>query len=147
MERDSAHAWRVLLVDDNPGLVEVLRDSLALLGGYDVFTASDGAEGLVRFDEVQPDCVVVDVRMPGLDGYQFVRALRGDPVSAQTPIVMLSALTRNRETFAGLLTGADAYLHKPAKLEDLLAAIARAVRLTDRQRRDRQALLAGQDEL
>ena len=80
--------------------------------------------------------------MPGLNGYQFVRALRGDPATAQTPIVVLSALVRDQEQLAGLLTGADAYLIKPVKLKDLVQAIHRSVKLTseDRLRLSQQLL-------
>src|SRR5262249_26125101 len=101
---------RVLVVDDDPALLIAIADGLHLVGGYDVIAAQDGAMGLERFFSATPECVVVDVRMPGLNGYQFVRALRGDPETAQTPIIVLSALAQDHEQFAGLLTGADAYL-------------------------------------
>jgi CheY-like chemotaxis protein len=72
--------------------------------------------------------------MPGLNGYQFVRALRGDRETAETPIVLLSALVQDREQLAGLLTGADAYLIKPVKIVDLVNAIDRAVQLSAEER-------------
>jgi DNA-binding response OmpR family regulator len=133
-------ARRVLVVDDDPNLLTALTDGLELVGGYEVISACDGATGLERFFTAQPDCVVVDVRMPSLNGYQFVRALRGDPETAQTPIIVLSALVQDREQLAGLLTGADAYLTKPVKIVDLVMTIDEAVRLTaeDRDRRARE---------
>lgn len=134
---------RVLVVDDDPGLIALITDGLQMLGGYEVFIASDGATGLERFFEVQPDCVVVDVRMPGLNGFQFVRALRGDPATAQTPIVVLSALAQDRDEAAGLLSGADAYLFKPARMADLVQALERATQLTEEQRWQRKLALAG----
>lgn len=130
---------RVLVVDDDPGLLEAVTDGLELVGGFEVIPARDGATGLERFFSVQPDCVVVDVRMPGLNGYQFVRALRGDPASAQAPVIVLSALVQDHEQMAGLLTGADAYLTKPVKIVDLVQAIERAVQLTADER-ERRAL-------
>jgi DNA-binding response OmpR family regulator len=131
---------RVLVVDDDPALLAAIADGLQIVGGFDVIFASDGASGLERFFAAAPDCVVVDVRMPGLNGYQFVRALRGDPETAQTPIIVLSALVQDREQLAGLLTGADAYLTKPVKIVDLVVSIDHAVRLTsdERQRRVRE---------
>jgi DNA-binding response OmpR family regulator len=131
---------RVLVVDDDPALLAAISDGLHIVGGFDVIFASDGASGLERFFTATPDCVVVDVRMPGLNGYQFVRALRGDPETAQTPIIVLSALVQDREQLAGLLTGADAYLTKPVKIVDLVMTINHAVRLTsdERQRRVRE---------
>jgi CheY-like chemotaxis protein len=130
---------RVLVVDDDPGLLEAVTDGLELVGGFEVIPARDGATGLERFFSIQPDCVVVDVRMPGLNGYQFVRALRGDPASAQAPVIVLSALVQDHEQLAGLLTGADAYLTKPVKIVDLVQAIERAVQLTADER-ERRAL-------
>lgn len=142
MEDITASPRRVLVVDDDPGLIALLTDSLQLVGGYEVIVATDGASGLQRFFDVRPACVVVDVRMPHLNGYQFVRALRGDPTTAQTPIVVLSALVQDRDQLAGLLSGADAYLLKPVKITDLIATINRVTRLTTEERRERLHLLS-----
>ncbi|HEV7128245.1 MAG TPA: response regulator [Ktedonobacterales bacterium] len=134
---------RILVIDDDPGLIEVLTDGLRMLGDYEVIEARDGATGLAQFFEARPACVVVDVRMPGLDGYQFVRALRGDAATASTPIVVLSALVQDREQLAGLLSGADAYLLKPVKLVDLLRTIEDTIRLSLAERAEQGRLLAG----
>jgi DNA-binding response OmpR family regulator len=125
---------RVLVIDDDPALLTAITRGLDLIGGFDVHTARDGASGLDQFFSTHPDCVVVDVRMPGLNGYQFVRALRGDRETAETPIVILSALVQDREQLAGMLTGADAYLIKPIKIVDLVDAIDRAVHLSEEER-------------
>jgi CheY-like chemotaxis protein len=132
-----ATSRRVLVIDDDPALLIAICDGLQLVGGYEVISASDGVTGLERFFTVNPDCVVVDVRMPGLNGYQFVRALRGDPDTAQTPLIVLSALVQDHEQLAGILTGADAYLTKPVKIMDLIQTIDQAVRLTSAQRERR----------
>lgn len=134
MQVEQSGIRRVLVIDDDPSLLYALSKGLGLLGGFEVLTATDGAAGLERFFAERPDCVVVDVRMPRLNGHQFVRALRGDSSTAQTPIVVLSALVRDQEQVAGLLTGADAYLIKPVKLKDLVQAIDRAVNLTAEER-------------
>jgi DNA-binding response OmpR family regulator len=134
MERETVRR-RVLLIDDEPNLLVAITDGLTLMGGYEVLVASDGVTGLERFFEVRPDCVVVDVRMPGLNGYQFVRALRGDPETMETPIIVLSALVQDQEQLAGLLTGADAYLTKPVKISTLVQTIDTALRLTAQERR------------
>jgi CheY-like chemotaxis protein len=125
---------RVLVVDDDPALVALLADSLQILGRYEVESASDGATGLQRLFELAPRCVVVDIRMPGLNGYQFIRAVRGDPDTAQTPIVVLSALVQDRDALAGLLSGADAYLFKPVTIADLLRTIDESIHLSEEQR-------------
>jgi len=125
---------RVLVVDDDPALLAAVSRGLELAGGYVVITAADGTSGLESFMVERPDCGVIDIRMPGLNGYQVVRALRGDPETAQTPLVILSALVQDHEQLAGLLTGADAYLIKPLKIADLVQAIERAVNLTIEER-------------
>lgn len=140
-EHASAPPRRVLLIDDDALLLDAMRAGLEVVGGYDVVAVSDGATGLERFFAAQPDCVVVDVRMPGLNGYQFVRALRGDPATAQTPIIVLSALVQDHEQLAGLLTGADAYLTKPIKIAKLVQAIEQATRLTAEERRQQACRL------
>jgi CheY-like chemotaxis protein len=133
---------RVLVVDDDLGLLEAISEGLELMGGYTVLSAPDGATGLEQFFTLQPDCVVVDVRMPRLNGYQFVRALRGDPETAQTPVIVLSALVQDHEQLAGVLTGADVYLTKPVRIVDLVTAIDQAVSLTAAERAKRAEQLA-----
>jgi CheY-like chemotaxis protein len=134
--------YTVLIVDDNHELLELITDSLSLLGSYTVLTAEDGVEGLTRAVEMRPDCLVIDIRMPGLDGYQLVRALRGDPETADTPMVILTALTQDHYRFAGLLAGADQYLTKPIKPAELVAAIQQSIRLSEEERARRlQAIL------
>ena len=113
-------------------------------------TARNGIEGLERFFEVRPACVVVDVKMPGLDGYQLVKALRGDPASSSTPIVMLSAMAQPKDQLAGFLSGADEYLLKPVGPLDLVKVIQDVITRSESERcRRQQALLkdpqAGKD--
>lgn len=133
---------RVLVIDDDPTLIAVLSDILSMVGGYDVHIARDGASGLESVLTVQPDCVVVDVRMPGLNGFQFVRAVRGDPATANIPLVILSAMVQDRDVVTGLLSGVDEYLFKPVKMDDLLGAIERAIVTTAEQREQRALLMA-----
>jgi DNA-binding response OmpR family regulator len=85
--------------------------------------------------------------MPGLDGYQLVRALRGDPASAETPLIMLTALAQEQQQFAGLALGADQYLIKPVPPRELVAAVKRALLIGEEDRHARmQALLAESEE-
>ena len=125
----------VLVIDDNPTIVELIKYAINLHGSYRVLVAYDGVQGLERVYADQPDCVVIDVKMPRMDGYQLVRRLRSDAHTKNTPLVILSALTREEDQMTGLLLGADAYLTKPFKPNALNAAIERALHLTpaDRQ--------------
>src|SRR6185437_11763102 len=133
---------QVLVIDDDPDLIALLTRGLEVVGHYTVVAATDGARGLEQVYEARPDCVVVDVRMPSLDGYHFVRAMRGDAATASIPIVILSALIQDYQQLAGMLTGADAYLIKPVRLAELVQAIEQALRMSDEERRQRAARYA-----
>jgi len=127
--------YTVLVVDDSDDLRALVAESLRKLGGFTVVTAEDGVAGLERYFEVQPDCIVIDVKMPGLDGYQLIRALRGDPDSAATPLVILSAMAQDHDRFAGFFAGADEYLVKPVSPLELVQTIRRAIERTVADRR------------
>lgn len=138
----SGAGYKVLVVDDNADLRALVAESLRKLGGFTVMTAENGVEGLERFFEEQPDCVVIDVKMPGLDGYQLVRALRGDSASSATPLVILSAMVQDKDRLGGFLSGVDEYLVKPVSPPDLVHTIRQVMGRTDKERRQRlQALL------
>ncbi len=128
--------------DDDPDLLATLKEGLQLLGDYIVEIASDGISGLEEFFTTPIDCIIVDLSMPGLNGNQLIRALRGDPISAHTPIVILSALPPEQVEIIGQLSGADAYLYKPADLQILIGTIERALTLTQEQRQERDSALA-----
>lgn len=128
---------KVLVIDDNPTIVELIKYAVNLQGTYEVSVAYDGVQGLERIDLEQPDCVIIDVKMPRMDGYQLVRCLRGDARTADIPLIILSALARTEDQMTGLLSGVDEYLTKPFKPSALNAAIERVLLLTpgERQRR------------
>ena len=128
---------KVLVIDDNPTIVELIKYAVNLQGAYQVLVAYDGVQGLERIYAEHPDCVIIDVKMPRMDGYQLVRCLRGDARTANTPMIILSAMTREEDQMTGLLSGVDEYLTKPFKPSALNAAIERVLRLTpgERQRR------------
>jgi CheY-like chemotaxis protein len=127
-------SYTVLLVDDNQELLDLLSQALSKLGGYTTICASDGLSGLEQAVTIHPDCVIIDVLMPQLDGYQLVRALRGDPETANIPLIILSALGRDKERFAGLAAGVDQYLTKPVSIPTLVAAIQNSMDLSDADR-------------
>lgn len=128
---------KVLVIDDNPTIVELIKYAVNLQGSYQVIVAYDGVQGLERIFAEQPDCVIIDVKMPRMDGYQLVRCLRGDPRTANTPLIILSAMTREEDQVTGLLSGADEYLTKPFKPTALNAAIERVLKLTPDERQNR----------
>ncbi len=134
--------YTVLVVDDSADLRALVAESLRKLGDFTVVTAEDGVEGLQRYFEVHPDCVVIDVKMPGLDGYQLVRALRGDPASSATPLVILSAMIQEKDRLTGFVSGADEYLMKPVSPLQLVQTIREVIDRSEAERQRRmQALL------
>jgi CheY-like chemotaxis protein len=143
---DASEELTVLLVDDNADLLELLTNSLRYIGGFRILSARDGATGLELAVSERPDCVVIDVMMPGIDGFQLAHALRGDPETAEIPLVMLTALAQEENRLAGLLSGADRYLVKPVRIPDLIEAIQAAI-ATSRAERERTLRgLAGEGE-
>jgi two-component system response regulator MprA len=124
------------VVDDEPPMRAALKRALEL-GGFKVSLAGDGAEGLSAAESVRPDLVVLDILMPGVDGFEVCRAMRarGD----HTPILMLTARDSVADRVEGLEAGADDYLPKPFALEELLARVRALLRRTT-QADDQQPL-------
>lgn len=111
---------KVLVVEDDPTVREVLS---TLLGfeGCDVELAEDGETGLAVADRIHPDVVLLDIMMPGLDGYDVCRALKADPRPPK--VVMVTAKTSQEDEAEGVAAGADAYLKKPFSPLELLQAV------------------------
>lgn len=116
------HRKRVLVVDDEVYIVHILEFSLSM-EGYEVVTASTGEEALQKMREARPDLVVLDVMMPGMDGYQVCQEVRGDAELSDIPILMLSAKGRAVDRDLGLDNGADQYIVKPFSPRELLERI------------------------
>jgi two-component system alkaline phosphatase synthesis response regulator PhoP len=125
---------RVLVIDDDPTILELIRHALGRLARYEVVTAINGAAGLQSYFSAAPDCVIVDIGMPVMDGFQFVRAIRGHSVSANTPIIVLSALTDDDNQTTGALSGVDEFVAKPFKVSVLCAALERALQISPEER-------------
>ncbi|SFS43672.1 response regulator transcription factor [Paenibacillus sp. 453mf] len=116
---------KILIIDDDDKIISMLRRGLAF-EGYDVLTASNGAEGLQKMLEVEPDVVVLDVMMPKVDGFEVCRRLREG--GSSVPILMLTAKDEIEQRVKGLDLGADDYLVKPFALEELLARVRALLR-------------------
>jgi DNA-binding response OmpR family regulator len=130
----SPKRYTVLLVEDNKILLDSMSFALEQLGDFNVITAPDGIEGLEKAVNRQPDCIVIDVRMPGLDGFQLVQALRGDLATASTPLIIMTALAQEKDQFTGLAIGADLYLTKPVAPQDLISAIHSIIDISEDER-------------
>lgn len=135
-------AGTIVLVDDNQDLLDLFSDALHHLGRFTVLCAMNGEEALEQVNMAKPDCLVIDIVMPQLNGYQLVRALRGDPETADIPLVILTALAQDKEQLAGLAAGADQYLIKPVTPLELIAAIQQTLTLSQTERARRYEALA-----
>lgn len=124
----------VLLVEDDVDLRELLAKALPYFGAFNVVTASNGDEGLEMACTLFPDCIVLDVKMPGLNGLEVARVLRGDNATSAIPIVILSAMSQDFDVFSGIASGADRYLLKPTKPQDLAKTIIEAMNIAKNDR-------------
>jgi DNA-binding response OmpR family regulator len=118
----------ILIVDDE----SISRECLAALLASDSYRlefAASGTEGLARAGELQPDVILLDVMMPGMNGFEVCRRLRADGALAETPIVMVTALDDQASRLEGLDAGADDFLSKPFNRSELRARIQTIVRL------------------
>ena len=115
---------RVLVVDDEPQIVRALTVNLQALG-YKVDSASNGEDALKRAADRRPDAVILDLGLPGVDGVEVIRGLRG---WARMPIIVLSVREEEREKIAALEAGADDYVTKPFGMGELVARLRAALR-------------------
>ena len=110
---------RILIVDDEPQITRVLRTSLQS-NGHEVTVAQDGAEALAKFMKAQPELVITDLAMPGMDGIELTREVRA---RSQVPIIVLSVRNQDAAKVAALDEGADDYITKPFSIQELLARV------------------------
>jgi DNA-binding response OmpR family regulator len=131
----------ILVVDDERDLTELVAINLQI-AGYRTSIAHDGIAAIESVAEETPDLILLDVMMPRLDGWGVLSALQKDPRSREVPVVMLTALSNERDLVRGHLSGAVNYVTKPFDLTHLLATIGDALQpLTEEQRSTRSAQL------
>jgi CheY-like chemotaxis protein len=117
-----AAATTVLVVDDDQDIREILSEILRD-AGYIVVVASDGREALERLRSATPSLILLDLNMPGIDGFELIGRLRQDPASARVPVVVMSAVSEMTQRVAGL--DVDDALAKPINLAQLLQVVER----------------------
>lgn len=125
-ETQAQHA-KVLAVDDNPDNVELIADIVEALG-YEVLKAFDGPQALAVVEAQPPDLIILDVNMPGMTGFEVIAKLKSDKLTAQIPVIMLTALNDVDYRVEGLELGADDYLTKPYSPRELIARIETRLR-------------------
>jgi CheY-like chemotaxis protein len=114
---------RVLIVEDNPLNLKLVRDVL-LMAGFEVIEARTGEDGVARAQDSQPDLILMDLQLPGVDGTQAMRTIKASPSGSRIPIVALTAFAMSEDRDRALRNGFDGYLSKPISVRDLPRQIA-----------------------
>ena len=120
-------AKSILIVEDDNNIADLLRLYLEK-EGYQATIAADGTQGIDLYRKLRPDLVLLDVMMPGVDGWGVLRAIRQD---SQTPVIMLTAKGETTDKVSGLKQGADDYITKPFEMKEVLARIEAVLRRGD----------------
>ncbi len=116
----------ILIVDDSPTELHVMQKCLER-HGFDIVTAADGEEGLRLAVERRPDLVLMDVVMPGMNGFQATRELSRNPVTTSIPVVMITTKGERTDRIWGMRQGAVAYLVKPVGEDELVEGVRQAL--------------------
>ena len=117
-----AERQRILLVDDEPSIVKMVGKRLEV-EGFDVLIAMDGQEGLMKARAELPDLIVLDLMLPKLNGYEVCMMLKQDGRYQKIPIVLFTAKTQEKDEKLGMECGANAYVRKPFRAQELLEKI------------------------
>jgi DNA-binding response OmpR family regulator len=113
---------KILVVDDEPHIAQIMKLTLEY-SGYEVTVAGDGAEGLKMAKEWEPDLILLDLMLPNIDGFKVCRLLKFDQKYRHIPIILVSAMGETKDKELGKQVGADLYISKPFKQEELVAQV------------------------
>lgn len=136
-DRKSAPTLRLLAVDDEPSILELLKTALNALGSYDVTVAASGAEALEILDSASPgfDCILLDIQMPQMNGITLCRELRQKEGYAATPVIMLTAMSDRKYVDEAFAAGANDYVTKPFDFLELRSRVGMARKLVQQKAR------------
>ena len=118
MEEKRGGRFKVLCVDDSPVSLNLTKRTLEV-GGYEVIAAQDGPEGLEKARQERPDAIILDIDMPGMDGFEVCQRLKEEPTTRQIPVIMLTATQDKKLTEKAFALGAVSCLTKPFRGEHL----------------------------
>ena len=133
---------KILIVDDEASIRELLQLNLQR-AGYEVLEAADGQQAIQLAGEQQPDLILLDIMLPGIDGFEVCRTLKSDAVLARIPVIMLTARDEEIDKVLGLELGADDYAVKPFSTRELLARIKAVLRRSAPAQPQQNKLSAG----
>ncbi|MFQ3550041.1 MAG: response regulator [Armatimonadota bacterium] len=117
-------ARKILAVDDEKNILRLLQVHLER-AGYQVVTAMDGKDAILKIGQHKPDLIVLDVMMPQMDGFEVLRALRRNQSTRDIPVIMLTAKSQDADVLKGWQSGVDCYLTKPFNPVELLSFVKR----------------------
>ncbi|MEA3508672.1 MAG: response regulator transcription factor [Synergistota bacterium] len=135
-------ADRILIVEDEQSIAELVSEALKRYG-FRVENVSDGDIGLDMIETTLPDLVILDLMLPGLDGWEICRRMRENEATADIPVMMLTARRDERDVVAGLELGADDYMRKPFSLSELAARVRALLRRRGKRTPEKQTMEAG----
>jgi DNA-binding response OmpR family regulator len=115
---------KILVVDDERHIVRLIEVNL-IRAGYQVVHAFDGVEALQKVEQEHPDLITLDIMMPLMDGYEVLRNLKANPVTAEIPVIIISAKAADADVFRGWQLGHDAYFTKPLNLPEIVVFVKR----------------------
>jgi DNA-binding response OmpR family regulator len=124
---DTDTAPKILIVEDDPDVAEMLT-AYFRAQTYEVFTVNWGADGVRNAQQVHPDLVILDIRLPDIDGYEVARRLRGDRRTSDIPIIFLTEKRDRSDRIQGLEVGADDYITKPFDIQELRLRVRNALK-------------------
>ena len=122
---------KILVVDDDPNSRDIVQTFLESRG-YEVAAAADGKDALALLEEFRPGLVLLDVMMPGMDGWEVARVIKNHPDFGRTRVVMLTARSDFSDKTEGLRAGADDYIVKPIRLEELAERVEKNLAVRER---------------
>jgi DNA-binding response OmpR family regulator len=138
---------RILVIEDDPDIALSVKYNLERDGEYEVVVARDGIDGMKQLAGRPADLILLDLNLPGLDGLEVCRRIRGDAATAKTPIIMLTARVEEADTIRGLELGADDYVTKPFSVKELVARVRAVLRRSERPPQDAETLTSGDLEV
>ncbi|MCW8862525.1 MAG: response regulator, partial [Rhodospirillales bacterium] len=125
---DANLSGRILYIEDNPANLQVVEGLVDRIPGLTMTSAANGEDGLLAAREFQPDVILLDINLPGMDGYAVLRALKENPQTAATPVIAMTAAATKDDLKRAEKGDFFAYITKPIQLTEVLATIEKAIR-------------------